>query len=257
MIQIPHICPFKEEILKDVEAAKQRKEEERQQQREMWKKQKEEKKKAETLESMVNSAQARDAVHEALPENNNETSKVYDNDDSRENSLRQYFKEFKKVIEAADVILEVVDARDPLGTRCVEVSKAVKAAHGNKRLVLVLNKADLVPRENLDKWLKYLRKFGPTTAFKASTQDQNRKLGRRKFKEVAATSAMQGSVCIGAELVMSMLANYCRNNGVKTAIRVGVVGIPNVGKSSIINSLKRGRACTVGATPGITRYILY
>lgn len=52
---------------------------------------------------------------------------------------------------------------------------------------------------------------------------------------------------------MSLLANYSRNKDMKTSIRVGVVGIPNVGKSSLINSLKRRRACQVGANPGITR----
>ncbi|EDX12613.1 GD20254 [Drosophila simulans] len=50
-----------------------------------------------------------------------------------------------------------------------------------------------------------------------------------------------------------MLGNYCRNKGIKTSIRVGVVGIPNVGKSSIINSLTRGRSCMVGSTPGVTK----
>ncbi|VDP60169.1 unnamed protein product, partial [Heligmosomoides polygyrus] len=59
--------------------------------------------------------------------------------------------------------------------------------------------------------------------------------------------------CIGADLVMKLLGNYCRNKDIKTSIRVGVVGFPNVGKSSVINSLKRRRACNVGAVPGITK----
>lgn len=260
MIQVPNICPFKEDILKEAAEHKQREEQERQQRREQWKLEKiqqQQKKREQTLEEMVQSAETRDAIHDALNDgkpSTSETGKVYKGEKSTENSLHAYFKEFRKVIEHADVILEVVDARDPLGTRCVEVEAAVKSAPGNKRLVVVLNKADLVPRENLDKWLKYLRRTGPATAFKASTQDQNSRLGRRKLGKGANTEKLlQGSPCVGAELLMSMLGNYCRNKGIKTSIRVGIVGIPNVGKSSIINSLTRGRACNVGCTPGVTR----
>ena len=55
-------------------------------------------------------------------------------------SLRAYYREFKKVVEASDVVLEVLDARDPLGCRCVQVEQAVLAAGSNKKLILVLNK---------------------------------------------------------------------------------------------------------------------
>jgi len=126
----------------------------------------------------------------------------------------------------------------------------VRNASGQKRLVLILNKSDLVPRENLENWLTYLRRQGPVVPFKATTQTQKRKLGSIKFK---SKPEFQRSPCVGAEFLMSLLANYCRNNGIKTSIRVGIVGIPNVGKSSIINSLKRKRACLVGAVPGVTR----
>lgn len=231
---------------------KQREEEERTRRREEQRQQNA----AKTLEEMVESANVRGTIHEALGADRvtDGDGKQYGDQRNRENSLKAYFKEFRKVIAAADVILEVVDARDPLGTRCVEVESAIKSAPGNKRLVVVLNKADLVPRENLDKWLKYLRRTGPVTAFKASTQDQNNRLGRRKFqKGENSEKILQGSPCVGAELLMSMLANYCRNKGIKTSIRVGVVGLPNVGKSSIINSLTRGRVCSVGSTPGVTR----
>lgn len=256
MIQVPNICPFKEDIIKDAEAVRQHNEEEKAKRREQARLDRMVKPKM-TLEGIVQSAQTRGALHTAINESRPSGSGMDDaymcEEKSKENSLKAYFKEFKKVVENADVILEVVDARDPLGTRCAEVERAVKLA-GNKRLVVVLNKADLVPKENLTQWLKYLRRFGPATVFKASTQDQAAKLGRRKYHEMKTNEkAMQGSTCVGAELLMSMLANYCRNKGIKTSIRVGVVGIPNVGKSSLINSLKRGRACTVGSTPGITK----
>lgn len=259
LIQIPNICPFKDNILSEVAEHKQRQEEERQQKREQWKlqhQQQQQRNKEKSLQEIVESANMRDAIHDATNDGKPTVidTKKYKEEKSSENSLKAYFKEFRKVIETADVILEVVDARDPLGTRCIDVEKAVKLAPGNKRLVVILNKADLVPRENLDKWLKYLRRSGPVTAFKASTQDQSTRLGRRKFNKGAnADKVLQGSPCVGAELLMSMLANYCRNKGIKTSIRVGIVGIPNVGKSSIINSMTRGRACNVGCTPGITR----
>lgn len=166
--------------------------------------------------------------------------------------MKTYFKEFKKVVDAADVILEVCDARDPLGTRCAEVSTIIRESTGRKKHVLVLNKSDLIPRENLDSWLKYLRKFGPVIPFKASTQTQKANIGRRRFNK-KKTQNVQSSPCVGANLLMSLLANYSRNKDMRTSIRVGIVGIPNVGKSSIINSLKRRRACHVGANPGITR----
>lgn len=193
-------------------------------------------------------ATIRGKIHESLTPEINQDKEF---SKKTELSLKQYYKEFRKVIEAADVILEVVDARDPLGTRCKQVEEAVNNLHGKKRLVLVINKADLIPRNILESWLKYFKKRGPVVAFKASVQNQNKNLGQRKLSK--SDKGLQGSASVGAELVMSLLANYCRNKGIKTSITVGVVGLPNVGKSSVINSLKRSRVCNVGATPGVTR----
>ncbi|XP_064160403.1 guanine nucleotide-binding protein-like 3-like protein [Anguilla rostrata] len=173
-----------------------------------------------------------------------------------ENSRKAYYREFKKVVERADVILEVLDARDPLGCRCPQVEQAVVQSGTNKKIVLVLNKIDLVSKEIVEKWIKYLRNEFPTVAFKASTQQQNRNLKRSSVPVAQATSELLGSsACVGAELLMKLLGNYCRNLDIKTTITVGVVGFPNVGKSSLINSLKRARACSVGATPGVTKHL--
>lgn len=253
LIQVPNICPFKREILEEVEDHKKFNEQEKQRKRELLKQHRQESLKGQTMETLAADADRRG--HEYDP-SKAETAATLEETEytnfakGKEGSLRAYFKEFKKVIDAADVILEVVDARDPLGTRCAEVAKIVREAPGQKRLVLILNKADLVPRENLEKWLKYLRKSGPVIPFKATTQTQKFRIGSRKFK---AATTLECSPCIGADLLKELLANYCRSDDIRTSIRVGVVGLPNVGKSSLVNSLKRKRACLVGARPGITK----
>uniref|UniRef100_A0AC35U8G5 CP-type G domain-containing protein n=1 Tax=Rhabditophanes sp. KR3021 TaxID=114890 RepID=A0AC35U8G5_9BILA len=167
----------------------------------------------------------------------------------KDQSYKKYASEVKKTIETADVILEILDARNPLGSRNMNLERSILAS--GKRLVLVLNKIDLIPKENAAAWLIYLRKIAPTIAFKASTQEQVRNVGRTRSSNLSIST----SKCIGADLIMKLLGNYCRNNGVKQSIRVGVIGYPNVGKSSVINSLKRKKSCQVGNTPGMTRHI--
>ncbi|XP_024622948.1 guanine nucleotide-binding protein-like 3-like protein isoform X3 [Neophocaena asiaeorientalis asiaeorientalis] len=173
-----------------------------------------------------------------------------------EATRKAYYKEFRKVVEYSDVILEVLDARDPLGCRCFQMEETVLRAEGNKKLVLVLNKIDLVPKEVVEKWLEYLRNELPIVAFKASTQHQVKNLNRCSVPvDQASESLLKSKACFGAENLMRVLGNYCRLGEVRTHIRVGVVGLPNVGKSSLINSLKRSRACSVGAVPGVTKFM--
>ncbi|XP_050979485.1 guanine nucleotide-binding protein-like 3-like protein [Labeo rohita] len=246
---LPNVRNFKEHSQRQAELRKQRLEEHQERQRLSREKEMMKRRSLDSFQKDIQSRQREFEQREVQMQNlekhvNFET----------ENSRKAYCREFKKVIEAADVILEVLDARDPLGCRCPQVEQAVVQSGTNKKIVLVLNKIDLVSKEIVEKWIKYLRNEFPTVAFKSSTQQQNKNLKRSRVPVTQATQELlESSACVGADCLMKLLGNYCRNLDIKTAITVGVVGFPNVGKSSLINSLKRSRACNVGATPGVTK----
>jgi nuclear GTP-binding protein len=58
---------------------------------------------------------------------------------------KKYMRELKKVIEASDIILEILDARDPQGCRNKEIEALIQSMPGEKKIILVVNKIDLVP----------------------------------------------------------------------------------------------------------------
>jgi nuclear GTP-binding protein len=170
---------------------------------------------------------------------------------------RAFFRHLRSVVEKADIILEVLDARDPLGCRAHAVEALALASSPPKRIVLVLNKIDLVPAAVVQKWLAYLRREFPAVAFKASTQQQRSHIaapgGAAVNKATEAGEVVTGSGAAGADSLLQLIKNYSRSHDMKRAVTVGIVGYPNVGKSSLINSLKRTRAVGVSATPGFTR----
>ena len=155
------------------------------------------------------------------------------------------------MLKAADVLLEVLDARDPMGCRCTALEDAVLAKCRGKRLVIILNKVDLVPAEVTQRWLSYLRQYFPTLPFKATTQSKREVSSSTQSASVGKLGSY-GAEAYGGDGLLQLLKNYSRSLGMKTSITVGIVGYPNVGKSSLINSLKRARAANVGATPGVT-----
>ncbi|KAI4601379.1 hypothetical protein KJ359_012571 [Pestalotiopsis sp. 9143b] len=166
-------------------------------------------------------------------------------------SRRAYDKVFKQVIEQADVVLYVLDARDPEGTRSKEVERQVMAAaSGGKRLMLILNKVDLVPPPVLKDWLTHLRRYFPTIPLRASGSAANAQTFNHKSLTVQST----------ASALLKSLKSYAASQQLKRAVSVGVIGYPNVGKSSVINALLsrlggKGAACPAGAEAGVTTSI--
>ncbi|VDD94094.1 unnamed protein product [Enterobius vermicularis] len=217
-VSVPNKCPFKEELLMEAEKARE--------QIENAKKEKKLNPYFFFLSFVSHFFTLQGASYERLAAAG--TSEIAKNELTKEKNVRTYAGEVWKTVEAADVIIEE------------------SVLNAGKRMVLLLNKIDLVPKENVQKWLTYLRGRLPTIAFKASTQEQAKNL---------FYSLIFILICIGADLLLKLLNNYCRNKDIKTSIRVGIVGFPNVGKSSVINSMKRKRACNVGAEPGVTKQV--
>ncbi|CAG9534947.1 unnamed protein product [Cercopithifilaria johnstoni] len=248
-INVPNKCPFKEEILLQSEKERERIEHEKFEKKKAAKQKHPDATRVGAKRKCISDNLGTLALKAERMSQPSENQNVGNLEEVRKNIQKQYANEVRKTVESADIVIEVLDARDPLGSRSRIVEESVLNA--GKRLVLLLNKIDLVPKENVKKWLMFLRQQSPTIAFKASTQKQTRDLGRFSLSNLHFST----SKCVGADLVMKLLLNYCRNKNIKTSIRVGVVGYPNVGKSSFINSLKRKRVCDVGATPGITRHV--
>ncbi|EEB08832.1 GTPase Grn1 [Schizosaccharomyces japonicus yFS275] len=273
---IPNSFPFKEELLAQIEDQKRIKEEERMLRKQAAKENNgdgdmaiedaamnEEGEQESMMERLAKVAQANDA------EDGSGDMVVMDEDDdgadvpqlvsndadtrmdgSRKDLSRKAFdKEFKKVIQMADVILYVLDARDPEGTRSRDVERQVlMSVNEDKRLIFVVNKIDLVPLDVLNKWLKYLRTFFPAIPLRSSSSNLPNTFNHKSLT-VSSTSS---------NLFKSLKA-YAAKKKLKSSLTVGVIGYPNVGKSSVINALvtrsinlRQSGPCPTGNVAGVT-----
>ncbi|KAF2000295.1 NGP1NT-domain-containing protein [Amniculicola lignicola CBS 123094] len=147
---------------------------------------------------------------------------------------KRIWNELYKVIDSSDVILHVLDARDPLGTRCRSVEKYLREEAPHKHLVFVLNKVDLVPSRVAAAWVRALSTEFPTLAFHASINNS-----------------------FGKGSLISLLRQFSSLHSDRKQISVGLIGYPNTGKSSIINTLRKKKVCTVAPVAGETKVWQY
>ncbi|KAF0451426.1 NGP1NT-domain-containing protein [Gigaspora margarita] len=147
---------------------------------------------------------------------------------------KRIWNELYKVIDSSDVVIHVLDARDPIGTRCKNVEQYLKKEASHKHLIFLLNKCDLVPTWVTAKWVSHLSKEYPTLAFHASVTNS-----------------------FGKGSLIQLLRQFASLHSDKKQISVGFIGYPNTGKSSIINTLRSKKVCNVAPIPGETKVWQY
>mmetsp|Transcript_111009 Transcript_111009/g.353724 ORF Transcript_111009/g.353724 Transcript_111009/m.353724 type:complete len:750 (-) Transcript_111009:221-2470(-) len=147
---------------------------------------------------------------------------------------KRIWGELWKVVDASDVICFILDARDPMGTRCRNLEKEIRKTKAHKHIVLVLNKVDLVPTWVSRRWIQVLMKDFPTLAMHASITNP-----------------------FGKNALLNLLRQFSTLMKDKKHVTVGMIGYPNVGKSSVINTLKRKKVCKAAPVPGETRIWQY
>lgn len=136
-------------------------------------------------------------------------------------------------LSLVDAVVEIIDARIPMSSRNPEMKNMVN----NKPRLFILNKADMADPKMTDKWIAYFEKQG----ISAIAMDCKSGRGVKNFK---------GAI----ERLLSELLERRKNAGmIGTPIRLMIVGIPNVGKSSFINRMAQSRRAKVEDRPGVTR----
>ena len=143
-------------------------------------------------------------------------------------------RQLKEKLNLVDVVIEVRDARIPLSSSYTNIKKLL----GDKPRLLLLNKADLVDKEELKAWVNYLKKTTDCPVIITEAK------GSRDLAFV-----IKHAVDLAEPKIQALMAKGL----LRRAARAMVVGMPNVGKSSVINKLTKSSKTKIGAKAGVTR----
>ncbi|KAL8236273.1 hypothetical protein R6Q59_017354 [Mikania micrantha] len=144
-------------------------------------------------------------------------------------------RELKEQLKLMDVVIEVRDARIPISTSHPQMDSWL----GNRKRILVLNREDMISAADRNAWADYY--------------------SRQKIKVVFSNGQLgMGTMKLGrlAKSVAAEVNMKRRARGLlPRPVRAGIVGYPNVGKSSLINRLLKRRMCPAAPRPGVTRVL--
>ena len=137
-------------------------------------------------------------------------------------------------ISLVDAVVEILDARSPLSSRNPEMDHMTK----NKPRLILLNKSDLADEKTTQQWISYFKRNGSESLAVDCKSGKGLKSILPSIKNTVLKEVMD---------------KRARNGMTGAAVRLMIVGIPNVGKSSVINKLAGSKRTKVEDRPGVTR----
>ena len=143
-------------------------------------------------------------------------------------------RQLKEKLSLVDVIIEVRDGRIPLSSSYSNIEKLL----GDKPRLLLLNKADLAEKSELALWIQFLER---TTGCKVI------------LTEAKGSRDLNAVIKLAVELAEPKIQSLMAKGLLRRPARAMVVGMPNVGKSSVINKLTNSSKTKIGAKAGVTR----
>ncbi|MGS0765038.1 ribosome biogenesis GTPase YlqF [Syntrophomonas curvata] len=142
-------------------------------------------------------------------------------------------REIRENLKLVDLVAMLVDARAPFSCRNLQLEKIISP----KKTIIVLNKMDLAPAADTSRHLEIIRNEGHL----AGAMDSSSGKGSREILQIIAAA-------------FAPLLQDLKNRGRRPRpARLMIVGVPNVGKSSFLNSLAGKKVAATGARPGVTR----
>lgn len=156
--------------------------------------------------------------------------------------MEPYWDVIKQIIKESDLVLEVLDARFVEFSRNPRLEELIKSI--NRPVITVVNKSDLVPRKNLEISLDKLKQSREEVVFVSCKNPGTMGNLKEQIKKVFAK--------YGKREELEFSKKKTPHKEARGKIVVGIVGYPNVGKSSIINALSSRSKAKVTSTPGTT-----
>ena len=142
-------------------------------------------------------------------------------------------REIIENLKLIDVVIELLDSRIPISSRNPDIAEITK----NKKKIIVLNKIDLADEKQNNLWVQYFKQRGQVAILTDSNQGKGMDLVIKAIENI-----MDEEIKAQSE-----------NGRIGKKIRVMILGIPNVGKSSFINRIVKSNRLEVGNKPGVTK----